>query len=66
MLSTFALSSSILLWFLKQAGLPGILLWLLEKILGERKRRAAHAVQHVFFHPWICFLAVRSAVRRGR
>ena len=34
MLSTFSLSSSILLWFLKQAGLPGILLWLLEKILG--------------------------------
>ena len=27
MLSTFSLSSSILLWFLKLAGLPGILLW---------------------------------------
>ena len=34
MLSTFSLSSLILLWFLKQAGLPSILLWLLEKILG--------------------------------
>ena len=34
MLSTFSLSSSILLWFLEQAGLPGILPWLLEKILG--------------------------------
>ena len=34
MLSTFSPSSSILLWFLEQAGLPSILLWLLEKILG--------------------------------
>ena len=34
MLATFSLSSSILLWFLEQAGLPRILLWLLEKILG--------------------------------
>ena len=31
MLSTFSLSSSILLWFLEQAGLPRRLL---EKILG--------------------------------
>ncbi len=29
-----SVSSSILLWLLKQAGVPGCLLWLLEKILG--------------------------------
>ena len=29
-----SVSSSILLWLLKQAGVPGLLLWLLEKILG--------------------------------
>ena len=34
MFSTFSISSSILLWMLEQAGVPGFLLWLLEKILG--------------------------------
>ena len=29
-----SVSSSIMLWLLKQAGVPGFLLWLLEKILG--------------------------------
>ncbi|CUN93062.1 Uncharacterised protein [Faecalibacterium prausnitzii] len=29
-----SVSSSILLWLLKQAGVSGFLLWLLEKILG--------------------------------
>ena len=29
-----SVSSSILLWMLEQAGVPGFLLWLLEKILG--------------------------------
>ena len=29
-----SISSSLLLWFLEQAGLPSFLLWLLSKILG--------------------------------